>query len=305
MTILEVRHLNKYYDDFKALDDVSITVKANEVYGFIGRNGAGKTTTINSILSLIDFQSGEIFFDGKEVSKRTMYDKRHIGYVPDVPSFPRYLTARDFLAFVYDTYQLPVNEKEEAIKAALFKVQLEDTSKKISGYSRGMKQRLAIAQALIHKPKLLVMDEPTSALDPIGRKDILDIIRALKKDLTIFYSTHILEDAQKVCDTIGLIEKGRIVFEKPLKEIINHQKQAFYMETDSPVNEVLKCLKGSDFVNDEALFNGGVLFTLKDVDKLVSFQKYINDKMIGITLLRPHEKTLEDVFVEVLNENNH
>ncbi len=304
MSILEVKNLTKFYGDFKALDDVNLRVKKNEVYGFIGRNGAGKTTTINSILSLIEYQSGEILFDGKKVSKLTMHDKRDIGYVPDVPSFPRYLNAREFLGFVYDAYQLPVDKKNETIKATLSRVQLEDNLKKISGYSRGMKQRLAIAQALIHKPKLLLMDEPTSALDPIGRKDIIDIIRELKKDLTILYSTHILEDAQKVCDTIGLIEGGKMLFEKPLKTVISDKQQAYYIRTDQGIDETLSMVKASNLVFDEHTYNEGIVYTLKDASKSVEFQRYLAEKNIGITHLQLYEKSLEDVFVEVLNENN-
>ncbi len=305
MIILEVKNLNKFYGEFQALENVNLTVKKNEVYGFIGRNGAGKTTTINSILSLIDYQSGEVFFDGEKVSKRSMHDKRDIGYVPDVPSFPRYLTARDFLGFVYDTYQLPKEDKDQAIKTILGRVQLEDNTKKISGYSRGMKQRLAIAQALIHKPKLLLMDEPTSALDPMGRKDILDIIRELKKELTILYSTHILEDAQKVCDTIGLIEGGKMVFEKPLKTIISDREQAYYMRTVEPLEQVLRTIKDSQLVTDEHIYNGGIVYTLKDAGKTLDFQRFLNQHNIAITYLQPYEKSLEDVFVEVLHENRH
>ena len=304
MIILEVKNLTKFYGDFKALDDVNLSVKRNEVYGFIGRNGAGKTTTINSILSLIEYQSGEILFDGKKVSKLSMHDKRDIGYVPDVPSFPRYLNAREFLGFVYDAYQLPMDKKNETINATLSRVQLEDNLKKISGYSRGMKQRLAIAQALIHKPKLLLMDEPTSALDPIGRKDIIDIIRELRKDLTILYSTHILEDAQKVCDTIGLIEGGKMLFEKPLKTVISDQQQAYYIRTDQAVDKTLSMVKASNLVFDEHPYNDGIVYTLKDASKSVEFQRYLADKNIGITHLQLYEKSLEDVFVEVLNENN-
>ena len=306
MRLLQIKELTKHYGDFLALDRVSLTIHKNEVYGFIGRNGAGKTTTINIVLSLLDKDSGDIFFENSLIDQHNMDYKSKIGYVPDVPNFPSYLNAFEFLSFAYDAYALDPLQKAERIHEVLNEVGLKADKRKISGYSRGMKQRLAIAQALIHKPILLIMDEPTSALDPLGRKEVIDIIRKLKQNMTVFYSTHILEDAQKVCDRIGLIESGKIILEESIHKVIKERHAVTnYIETSLSPSELVKAMSGSNFILDVTPFNQGVLYSLKDPSKHMMFLKYLIDNNIEITVLRKHEKTLEDVFIEVLNENHH
>ncbi len=304
MSILKIDHLTKYYGNFKALDDVSIVVNKNEVYGFIGRNGAGKTTTINTVLSFLEYDSGTIMFEDKPITIDSTDYKRLIGYVPDVPSFPRYLTAREFLMFAYDSHGLSLSDRKATIDQVFADVQLSDTKQKIHSFSRGMKQRLAIAQALLNQPKLLIMDEPTSALDPLGRRDVLRIIQRLKDKMTVFYSTHILEDAQKVCDRIGLIENGKIILEDTVENITKKQKTLDYaVESSIDANVLFDKLSTLKSLTNLEKHQLGVMFTIHKEETIQEVIKFLIDEDIDIIALKKLEKSLEDVFVEVLHEN--
>ncbi|MCK5388324.1 MAG: ABC transporter ATP-binding protein, partial [Candidatus Izimaplasma sp.] len=199
MAAIKTVNLTKSYNNQIVLKDLNLTIKKGEVYGFIGKNGAGKTTTINLILSLITKDSGDIFINDSEVKYIDQQYKTKIGYVPDVPVFPGYMRAKDYLKFTSEIFDMKKEEVNQRIEEVLEFVDLPNSKKKISSYSRGMKQRLAIAQALLHDPEILIMDEPTSALDPIGRNDVMNMIYKLKGSKTIFYSTHILDDIERVC----------------------------------------------------------------------------------------------------------
>lgn len=293
---IKITNLTKYYDDFLALDHIDLTVNTGEVFGFIGKNGAGKTTTINLILSLLHKDDGEISILGEQIKDDRNY-KYDIGYVPDVPVFPHYLTAEEYLIYACEMLDYPVDK--QAIEDTLSFVGLDETTKQVGNYSRGMKQRLAIAQALVHDPKILIMDEPTSALDPIGRKDVLDIITKLKGKKTIFYSTHILEDAEKVCDRIGLIDHGQIKLVKSIDAIKTDYIQPM-MIIDTKDNQQLEdILSKLDYVKQYRSHHQGVLVELSDdlSDNTLLTELVQHD--IIITRYIPYLPTLEDVFIEV------
>lgn len=304
MSLLVIEGLTKHYGTFKALDDVAMTIGHKEAYGFIGRNGAGKTTTIHVVLSMIAKTSGTLLFDGEPISADDTRYRRKIGYVPDVPSFPNYMTAEEWLTFTYDTYGLDVRKRTDTIEKVLHEVALAAGKKRIGGYSRGMKQRLAIAQALMHNPMMLIMDEPTSALDPLGRKDVIDIIRRLKQSMTVFYSTHILEDAQKVCDRIGLIEQGRMRFEKDMHAIVADQTLRYFISVYEPLDALIKQMTAFGKVQDYTVQNGGLSYVVEDEQDATDLLKSLLDLDFHIAQYRREEKTLEDVFIEVLHENH-
>ena len=305
MSVLHIKNLKKYYGDFLALDGVSLTVKRGEVYGFIGRNGAGKTTTINTALGLIERDGGTVLFDGESVTGEALDFKRQIGYVPDVPEFPNYMRATELLAFVYDAFQLPAASRQKRINRVLDDVGLAGVSKRIGGFSRGMKQRLAIAQALLHEPSLLIMDEPTSALDPLGRKQVLDIVASLKGALTVFYSTHILDDAERVCDRIGLIEKGKMVLEDTVKNIVvDPLNRVFHVHCDMNPALIEIKLKDKPFVESVTVENAGIDVAFANNEAVREFFAWAVEQHITIKRFLERERTLEDVFVEVLHENH-
>ena len=302
MYAIETKELTKTYKGFLALQDLNLKVKKGEVYGFIGKNGAGKTTTINLLLSLIHKDKGDIIINNERVKFSDQKYKRSIGFVPDVPVFPGYLNAKEYLDFTCDVFH--IKDKSKAIDEVLEFVGLDNIPKKISGYSRGMKQRLGIAQALIHDPDIFIMDEPTSALDPIGRKEVMDIILKLKGQKTIFYSTHILDDVEKVCDRVGLLDNGILLYEDTMENIqASFLSNKMYLQTKNDPIEVVKKLQkrfDSKFLtNKDAI----MLELTEGIDENKILQELIN---MGETIVefRRMKASLEDVFIKLTNGNS-
>lgn len=217
--MLTLSHVSKAFGGKQVLKDLSFSVRENSIYGFIGENGAGKTTTMKMILGLLHADAGEITVNGEKVCYGQNHTNRYIGYVPDVPAFYSYMTSMEYLTLCGELTGMPKDEIKEKAEELLKLVGLSEAKKRIHGFSRGMKQRLGIAQALLHEPKLLICDEPTSALDPAGRKEILDILSAVKKRTTVIFSTHILSDVERICDEIGFLHDGKIVLSGTMEEI--------------------------------------------------------------------------------------
>ncbi|EGJ26757.1 ABC transporter ATP-binding protein [Streptococcus porcinus] len=207
MTAISFQNLSKSFGDKLILDRVGLHLDENMIYGFVGPNGAGKTTTIKMILGLLKSDSGQISVLGKPVTFGKTKSNQEIGYLPDVPEFYDYMTAREYLQLCTGLAQ---NQASLPIDNLLKQVGLAGNEQRISTYSRGMKQRLGLAQALIHNPKILICDEPTSALDPKGRQDILNIISHLRGQKTVIFSTHILSDVEKICDQVLVLTKAGI-----------------------------------------------------------------------------------------------
>ncbi len=305
MSLLKIEKLNKHYGTFKALNNLNLEVKENEIYGFIGRNGAGKTTTLNSIMQFIDYDNGVIYFNGKPLKKDKLEYKDFISFVPDVPAFPEYLKGKEILKITADFIGIDKSEQSELIANVIEKTNVEYPNKKVSQYSRGMKQRLAIACGLLKKPALLIMDEPTSALDPIGRKSLLDLIKSLKNEMTILYSTHILADAQSVCDRIGLIEKGELLLEGDIYEILNSKTTNKYVIESERIQEVYKLFsKHAKFVTNVKQFDNQVHFSLKESAKQRDIYALLATYEVSIDKLSKQSKSLEDVFMEVLKSED-
>jgi ABC-2 type transport system ATP-binding protein len=305
MLAIKTEGLTKMYGEFKAVNNLNLSIKQGEVYGFIGKNGAGKTTTIHMLLSLIHRDSGLIKVMDQVVDFSNISYKRVIGFVPDVPVFPSYMTALDYLHYVAEIFELKRDDLEEHLHSLLTFVELEDNHKKISQYSRGMKQRLAIAQALVHDPDILVMDEPTSALDPIGRKSVMNIIMQLKGKKTIFYSTHILEDVERVCDRIGLLDNGNLLLEGSVKEIQEmYYKDKYQIIVKEDKEIIFKAIQKQFPKIDVQIEGFGVIVKLMNGHTSNDILKYLIEQNLTIEEFVPMKTSLEDVFVEVTNENS-
>lgn len=301
MIALKTENLSKSYNRKVALDSLNLEIMQGEVYGFIGRNGAGKTTTINLMLSLIHPTHGDIYVNEKIIEFKNQDYKKIIGYVPDVPAYPKYMNALEYLTYTCDMYE--VKNKNKRVLELLEFVDLKDHKKKISAYSRGMKQRLAIAAALVHDPEIIIMDEPTSALDPIGRKDVMNIIRKLKGNKTIFYSTHILEDVEKVCDRIGLLENGKLVLEDTIQNIQeNYFNSKMYIETDKDAKDVFVLLKKMGVKNNVEINHKGINCDVKGETTAQDILELLLGNKIKIIEFRRLNATLEDVFIKVTSE---
>ncbi len=242
MAILEIKNLQKRFGDKEVLKGVDLSVPEHSVFGFIGKNGAGKTTTMKMILGLLELDAGEIRVAGEPVVYGQNTTNQYIGYLPDVPEFYSFMTAREYLAFCGEITGMSKKEIKVRSEELLELVGLSGERHRIKGFSRGMKQRLGIAQALLNQPKLLICDEPTSALDPVGRKEILDILLAARKQTTVVFSTHILSDVERICTDVAFLHDGAIHLQGKLADIKSRYRRDEYVlefEQESEV-EVLR-----------------------------------------------------------------
>lgn len=211
--MLKIINLSKSYKNKKAIDNISIEVLDGEIFGFIGHNGAGKTTTIKSIVGLHDFEEGEILINSKSIKSNPIECKKDIAYIPDNPDIYDFLTGIQYLNFISDIFRVSKKEREEKIKYYSEKFEIDKAlGDLISSYSHGMKQKLVIISALIHSPKILILDEPFVGLDPKASFILKEIMRDFcNKGGCIFFSTHVLDVAEKLCDKIGIIKNGKLI----------------------------------------------------------------------------------------------
>lgn len=211
--MLKISNLTKIYGDKKAVDNLSLQINPGEIYGFIGHNGAGKTTTLKSVVGILNFDEGEILVDGVSIKENPIECKKKIAYIPDNPDLYDYMTGRQYLDFVADIFGVSAAERLELIHkyADMFEIR-NDLAQPISSYSHGMKQKLALISALIHKPKLVIMDEPFVGLDPKASHLLKGIMREIcDEGGAIFFSTHVLEVAEKLCDKVAIIKGGKLI----------------------------------------------------------------------------------------------
>ena len=214
MAAIRIAGLHKSFGQVRALDGLSLTVEPGSVFGFLGPNGAGKTTAMRILTGLAHADAGQAWIDGLEVTAGRRRVGSRIGYLPQDPSFYPWMTAREFIDHVGRVFGLPAGERVARTEELLRLVGLADAAgRRVGGYSGGMGQRLGIAQALVNRPPVLLLDEPVSGLDPAGRKDLLELIEHLRGQCTVFMSTHILADVERVCDTVGIINRGRMAAE--------------------------------------------------------------------------------------------
>jgi ABC-2 type transport system ATP-binding protein len=211
--------LTKVYSKAQALAGVDLVVPEGSVFGFLGPNGAGKTTTLRILAGLARPTAGSATIFGHDTTRDADAVHAMIGYLPDVPGFYKWMTATEYLELSAKLFGLPAAVRHERIETLLELAGLAGVTTKVGGYSRGMKQRLGVAQALINSPRLLLLDEPTSALDPIGRREVLEMIAALAGRTTVFFSTHILADVERVCDTVAVLAGGRVVEQAGIDEL--------------------------------------------------------------------------------------
>lgn len=219
MNVLTIQNLSKSFGKQKIIDDLNLAVPEGSVFGFIGQNGAGKTTTMKMVLGLLQPDHGEVRVCNEAVCFGQTKTNQSIGYLPDVPEFYNYMTPLQYLRLCGEVISMPKSEIADRSRELLSLVGLSGATKQIGGFSRGMKQRLGIAQALLTQPKLLLCDEPTSALDPVGRKEILDILRKISDTTTVLFSTHILSDVERICDRVAFLNAGKIAVCGTLAEI--------------------------------------------------------------------------------------
>lgn len=306
-TAVKISGLVKDYDGLLAVNHLDLTVPEGSIYGFLGPNGAGKTTTLKMIIGMTEPTEGEIEIMGKKVRFGSNDFRDVIGYLPDVPGFYDWMTPIEFLHFAGGLYDIPKSEIKTRTQELLELVNLKKARKrKIGNFSRGMKQRLGIAQALINNPKIVLLDEPVSALDPIGRKEVMDIIQSLAGKVTVFFSTHILADVERICDRIIIINEGK----KLLEDSIEHIKEVpdirtLDIELDCENNaKLFESLKSNQIIEEILVEKHKVTISGKDIDTIRQLtNQIIYEHKVLVKKMSVREVSLEDIFIKVVNHS--
>ncbi|MCR2033142.1 ABC transporter ATP-binding protein [Anaerofustis stercorihominis] len=304
MNSLIIENLSKSFGSNKIIDNISFSVQEGSIFGFLGENGAGKTTTMKMILGLLKKDDGIIKVCGEEVYYGETKTNKYIGYLPDVPAFYGYMRPTEYLKLCGEITGMDSKILKNRIEEILNLVGLENNNKKIGGFSRGMKQRLGIAQALLNEPKLLICDEPTSALDPVGRKEILDILLKIKGKSTVIFSTHILSDVEKICDSIAILHKGNIALSGEVEKLKQGKRKdvlsiEFIEETDLDKFMMFeKILNYKEHINVEGK---NVLISSNNINKVQRYVLYeLGKENILPAKIEILEPTLENLFMEVV-----
>ncbi|MEE4276799.1 MAG: ABC transporter ATP-binding protein [Thermoleophilia bacterium] len=298
---VELDGVVKTFGDVRALDGVSLTVPPGSIYGFLGPNGSGKTTTLRLLTGLARPTSGRVRVLGRRPFPAPPTLLARIGYLPDVPHFYEWMTGDEFLRFSGTLFGLERRVLDERVDALLELSGLRGVAGKIGGYSRGMKQRLGVAQALVNAPDLLLLDEPTSALDPLGRKEILDMIAGMRGRATVFFSTHILADVERTCDTIAILDRGRVVAEAPIDELRRRTgRHRLLVGVDDPAR-LAAAVRGREWSTEVEVAGPLVRVTVSD---LTVAQRELPALIAGLglalTRLDADEVSLEEVFVDLV-----
>ncbi|HET7139116.1 MAG TPA: ABC transporter ATP-binding protein [Arthrobacter sp.] len=299
---IEAAGLTKVFGTKRALDAVDLAVEEGSVFGFLGPNGAGKTTMLRLLSGLARPTSGSLHVLGRPV--RGTSAGAMTGFLPDVPAFYHWMTAAETMRFAGRLYGMAGKELDDRVNLLLEMAGLAQVGSRIGEYSRGMKQRLGIAQALINAPRLLLLDEPTGALDPMGRKDVLELIASLRGRTTVFFSTHILGDAERVCDAVAVLDHGRVVAQAPIEELKErYSKQRIVVEVTSGADRLAADIARCGWAKSVLLGASGVVEVA--VTDLAAAQHEIpamvSRQGTGLARLEVTEMDLEQVFVQLVS----
>jgi ABC-2 type transport system ATP-binding protein len=301
--MIRIENLIKTYGSVRALDGLSLNVEPGVVYGFLGPNGAGKTTSMRILAGLARPDSGRAWILDKEIGQPGADIRSLIGVLPEEPAFYGWMTPREYLRdFVAPLYHMGSKVAAQRADELLEIVGLKEAAnRRIGGFSRGMRQRMGLAQALVHRPLVLLLDEPVSALDPAGRKEVLDLIETLRGNTTILLSTHILADVERVCDVVGIIARGRMVVQARRDDLLTrYVTPLFEIETDNGFGHWLEWLKEQDFVTNVTISDHTARVLVNDVHKA---QKILLESLasepLAVRRFEMIHPSLEDVFLRL------
>jgi ABC-2 type transport system ATP-binding protein len=296
--IIETNELTKKYGNKTACDSINLSVQEGHVYGFLGRNGAGKSTCIKMLTGLVHPTSGSGTVLGKSLGNVSAREK--MGYLPELFRYQEWMTGLDLLNF--HSQLIKLKNKDDQIKRVLRLVGLEGQEKyKVGSFSKGMQQRVGLACALLPNPKLLFLDEPTSALDPIGRKDVRDIIVALKNEgTTVFLNSHLLSEVEAVCDYVTFINKGTVVKSAPIEELLSNQIK-LTIKADG-VHDDLSVKIKNEFSTFQRVEDGNFTVLLKNRDEIPLIASTLVSNGATLFELTPHRETLESVFLNIVGD---
>lgn len=304
--MIRTTNLVKVYKEVRALDGLDLNVEQGAVYGFLGPNGAGKTTTMRILSGLARADNGQAYLLDKQVHMHNTNVNRSVGVLPEEPAFYTWMSAREYLRdFVAPLYGIApdlASSRTDEILDILGLINAGD--RRIAGFSRGMRQRLGLAQAMIHKPQVLLLDEPVSALDPGGRKDVLNLIESLRGTATILLSTHILADVERVCDTIGIIDKGHMVVEMERKALLaRYAVSSIEIEFAQDYGSWVADAKQHAFIEKIVLSNRTVRMLVTDIDiARKELLRNLGDAGLPVTRFEVVQPSLEDIFLRLTNQ---
>lgn len=299
MDILQITGLHKRFGDKEVIKGLTLSVPEHSIFGFIGQNGAGKTTTMKMILGLLKADSGKITVAGENVVYGRTSVNRRIGYLPDVPEFYPFMTAQEYLSFCGNIAQMNPAEIRTRSRELLELVGLGSEKHRIKGFSRGMKQRLGIAQALLHRPKLLICDEPTSALDPMGRKEILELLLAVREQTSILFSTHILSDVERICTDVAFLHNGTVHLNGALTEIMQKYRTEEYLLEPEKQTDLLTLRQKYPYME---LMSGRQLRFSQKEHNIFDVLAFTAEKHVSLLKLERLEPSLETLFMEMIHE---
>lgn len=291
--------MTKIFKGKIAVNNFSMELQSGECVGLIGPNGAGKSTLIKVISDIIDPTAGEVLLNGKKISKI----KREIGYLPQYPNFFHWMTAKETLTFMGQLSGLKKGELTNSIPEILTKVGLRgEENSKVSTFSGGMKQRLGIAQALLHKPSLIVMDEPVSALDPIGRREVLNLIEEIKNDTTILLSTHILSDAEEICERFVIIKDGTKLEDTTITELLNRNSEnQLIVEITARNQEWIDVVKKLPYVKEVEVIGNKVKIKVENIESNKNILlKNALEHEVDIVKFEMNKDSLEEIFLKLV-----
>lgn len=307
--VIKTNGLSKTYKDVQALRSLDLEVPTNSIFGFLGPNGAGKTTAIKLMLGLIRPSSGSGSVFGKDIRCDSVAIRSRIGYLPQDPRFYDHMTARQIMDFTARFYfKGPQDEIDNRVAETLELVGLsEKADRAISGFSGGERQRLGIGQAQVNYPDLLILDEPAASLDPLGRRDVLEVMERLRKHTTVFYCTHILDDVQRVSDTVAILDKGVLVVQGPIEELLNSGEGVVYNVTikgdgrDSMQRiSAFSWVTGVNSSQRNGVSNWAVSVNDQDTAEQELLRQLLLDENVVVTDFRRNEYELEDFFFNIV-----
>ncbi|UPW84440.1 ABC transporter ATP-binding protein [Lysinibacillus sp. Ag94] len=297
---LEIKNITKKFKQKTAVNDFSMAIDSNECVGLIGPNGAGKSTLIQIIADILNADEGEILLEGQKISSM----RNQIGYLPQYPNFFSWMTAFETLSFMGKLSGISKNELQKEIPLLLEKVGLgKEAHIHVGTFSGGMKQRLGIAQALLHKPALMIMDEPVSALDPIGRREVLNLLKEIKKETTVLLSTHILSDAEEICERFIMIKNGHKIEDATKSELLErHQESVIFLMIRKVDFQWLTMLEQLSYVQKiESCQNGFKIYVENletDANRLI--QHGLDSKVMFTKFEVGIQDNLEEIFLELV-----
>jgi ABC-2 type transport system ATP-binding protein len=304
---IEARGLTKQFGSILALDRLELTVPAGSIFGLLGPNGAGKTTTIRILAGLAQASAGSAVVAGIKVGLDVPELHRHIGYLDQDPRFYTWITGRELLTFVGRLHGLDGQELRARVTEMLERTGLGSAAeRRIGGYSGGMRQRLGIAQAIIQRPTILFLDEPVSSLDPEGRRDLLELITSLRGEATVVVSTHVLSDVERICDRVAILDRGRLVTEGPLRELLDAHARPIYRLVpeagqDARTSDLVAALRGARWVTGASVTAGTITVTVSDPAAAASeILPFVVTAGVVLDAFERARPTLEDVFLELV-----